>query len=522
MRNQYGQVPRADIPRSSFNLSHRHLTAFDADYLVPIIVQDIIPGDTWNLNCSHFARLATPLYPIMDNLYIDTFYFFTPYRLLWDNWERFCGAQDDPTSSIDYTIPAVSGATSADMTIGSDFTNLADYMGLPHTTGVDLTEVSALPFRAYKLIYNDWFRAQDLQDTIDNETGNGPDDGVNDHNLVKRGKRFDYFTSCLPAPQKGDAVPLFSEAIVHGPTDGTTQLAIYDDDTGDTKYMEIGATNLRMTAATGTGETTSTKLMYAQATDTINDLRLAFQTQRLLERDARSGTRYVETLLAHWGVTVPDFRLQRPEFLGGGSTPVNINPVANTTAVDSVNDPATTDRYPGNLSAFGTSYGKDGFTKSFVEHGVLIGLANLRGDITYSQGMHRYWNKTTRYDFYYPVLAQIGEQAVLNKEIYYDHSTPDGVFGYNERYAEYRSIPSRISSIFRPDNAASLEAWHLSEEFTSDVSLGSTFIQANTATPLDRAIAVNTEPHVIADFYFDINAARPMPMYGVPGNLDHF
>ena len=251
---------------------------------------------------------------------------------------------------------------------------------------------------------------------------------------------------------------------------------------------------------------------------TINDLRLAFQTQKLLERDARSGTRYNETILAHFGVTVPDFRLQRPEFLGGGSSRVNITPVAQTTYQGTPTD----EDAKGALAGFGTVAGSHGFTKSFVEHGVLIGLANVRGDITYSQGLDRYWSKSTRYDFYYPVLSQIGEQSVLMKEIFRSAASPNGVWGYQERYAEMRYKPSRLTGLMAVDATGSLSAWHLSEDFSSEPSLGNSFIQSNTGGPLDRAIAVATEPHFIADFHFDMKCARPMPLYGVPGNLDHF
>ena len=252
---------------------------------------------------------------------------------------------------------------------------------------------------------------------------------------------------------------------------------------------------------------------------TINDLRLAFQTQRLLERDARSGTRYNELILSHFGVTVPDFRVQRPEFLGGGSSPVNISAVAQTSGQPT---PAANDKL-GELAAIGTVSGKHGFTKSFVEHGVIIGLVNVRGDITYSQGLERYWSKSTRYDFYYPVLAQIGEQSVLNKEIYADGSAnDDNVFGYQERYAEYRYKPSKLTGLFDVNASGSLSAWHLSEDFTSLPTLGDTFIQSNTLTPLDRAIAIPSEPQFIFDSYIEMTCARPMPLYGIPGNLDHF
>jgi hypothetical protein len=296
-------------------------------------------------------------------------------------------------------------------------------------------------------------------------------------------------------------------------------LSIANDTTSDNRILDLAdASHVGWDTASGTGDSLYADLSAATAA-TVNDLRLAFQTQRLLERDARSGTRYVETILAHFGVTVPDFRVQRPEFLGGGSTPMNVTPVAQTSGQPV---PAANDKL-GELAAFGTVSGRHGFTKSFVEHGVLIGLANVRSDITYSQGVERYWHKDTRFDFYYPVLSQIGEQSVLSKEIFFDGSANDeDVFGYQERYAEYRYKPSRLSGLFRPGITGTLDSWHLSEEFATRPTLGDTFIQSNTSAPLDRAIQIPSEPHIIADIFFDMKCARPMPLYGVPGNLDHF
>ncbi len=527
-QHQFSQVPRADIPRSSFNLSHGVKTTFDVDLLVPILVMDIIPGDTFNVKANFFMRLATPLHPIMDNMYVETFFFFVPYRTIWDNFEKMHGAQDSPGESIDFTVPAL-GAT-GNVVLG----NLGDYMGLPINLNVaNTTDVSALPFRAYRKIYNEWFRDENLQAAIVMVTDNGPDDnsqaGFNNAPL-KRGKRFDYFTSCLTAPQKGTSValPLGTTAPVLGigiddafnvPT--ITQ-GVIETGGGGTTYVEgLAVANLTNQLVIEARTSDDSPLIFADLTNataaTINDIRLAFQTQRLLERDARAGTRYVESLKAHWGVTSPDHRLQRAEFLGGGSSTLNVTPVAQTSGQPV---PAAEDKL-GNLAGYGTVSGTHSFSKSFVEHGVLLGLVNVRGDITYSQGIDRMWTKATRYDFFYPVLSQIGEQSVLNKEIWSDGTANDQlVFGYQERYAEYRHANSRLCGLFRPDAAGTLASWHLSEDFATLPALGATFITANTGVPLDRAIAINTEPHLIGDIFFDIKAARPMPMYGVPGNMD--
>ncbi len=532
-QHQFSQNPSVNIPRSTFNLSHGHKTAFDADDLVPICQPiDVIPGSTFNVQTSFFMRLATPLEPILDNLYFDTFAFFCPYRTLWDNHEKFHGAQDDPGDSISFTIPIMTAPDANETGLGT----IWDMFGLPPLAIPDDVPVSAYPFRAYRKIYNDWFRSATLQNSLSEATGNGPDvmNGSDNKALLKRGKRFDYFTSCLPDPQRGTSqvtmpMGIYARVAVPG-TDGQ-QISVRSPDqvTGTgLSLMDIVGTHLTLdTDNAASGGVMFADLDHSTAIGSpINEVRLAFATQHILERDARAGTRYVESLKARWGVTSPDFRLQRAEYLGGGSTPIIINPVTQNTASTTPTSPAAQDKL-GNLAAVGTANGTHSWSKSFVEHGVIIILGNLRGDITYSQGVDRYWSKSTRYDFVYPELANIGEQAVLNSEIWITGTgtpaTDDLVFGYTGRYDEHRYLSSKLTNIMRPATSGgvttigTLASWHLSEDLASLPALGATFIEANTATPLDRAIAITTEPHMIADFYHSIKAALPLPTYGVPG-----
>lgn len=535
MQHAFSRVPSAEIQRASFDRSHGYKTTFDADRLVPIFVDEALPGDTFNLSMSAFARLATPIAPIMDNMFMDFFFFFVPYRLVWENWERFNGAQDDPDDSTDYVIPT----TTAQAVNGFLQGSVADYMGLP--TKVAGIEVSALPFRAYRLIYNEWFRDENLLNSLSVPLGDGPDGWTDGADVMKRGKRHDYFTSALPWPQKGDSVslPLGTEAPVRpitfpagvgAPTwyNATTDAyagVMTTNGSGDlvTTVPQTAGQPLRIGGLPqdGSGSNIVADLSDATAA-TINQLRQAFAVQKLLERDARGGTRYTEILRAHFGVVSPDARLQRPEYLGGGTTAVNINPVAQTSMTSAATEPDESATPQGNLAAFGTvSAHGVGFTKSFVEHGVIIGIANVRADLTYQQGINKMWLRQTRYDFYWPALSHIGEQVVELQEIYATGTTADDdVFGYQERYAEYRYKPSSVTGLFRSNATGTLDFWHLAQEFGTAPALDGSFITSDT--PVDRVIAVPSEPHFIFDSYFNLRCARPMPVYGVPGFVDRF
>lgn len=512
----FSQVPKAEIPRSSFDRSHGHKTTFDAGYLVPVFVDEALPGDTFNVKMTGFARLATPIFPIMDNMHMETHYFSVPMRLVWDNWQKFNGEQKNPGDSTDFLIPQMVSPASTGYAINT----LSDYMGLP--TGVPGLSHSALWHRAYNLIWNEWFRDQNLQDSLPVPTGDGPDSPT-DYVLQRRGKRHDYFTSCLPWPQKGPGVsiPLGGSAPLKtaGTFSGGKGLLSIFDGTNSVKniFADTGSGGAVAVATTLNPASSPLYADLSQATAaTINSLRQAFQIQKIFERDARGGTRYTELIRSHFGVTSPDARLQRPEYLGGGSTPVNVSPIPQTSGTNAESP-------QGNLAAVGTSLLQDhGFTTSFTEHCLIIGVVSVRADLTYQQGLNKMWSRKTRFDFYWPALSHIGEQAVLQQEIFASASPTENakVFGYQERFAEYRYKPSIITGLFRSTAAQSLDAWHLAQEFDTAPVLDETFIVENP--PVDRVIAVPSEPHFLFDSQFTIRCARPMPVYGVPGLIDHF
>lgn len=506
------QAPAVTTQRSTFDRSHGTKMTFDVGDLIPIMVDEVLPGDTFKLQTSGFARMATPIYPVMDNLYMDTFYFYVPMRLVWDNAEQFFG---EDLVGGDGNAPTKPFRTTA--SVGANQGSLEDYLGIP--TLIPNLDYDELPIRAYYEIWNEWFRDQNLQEKVEVDKGDLPNTTwTNFPPLKKRNKRHDYFTSCLPWPQKGPdiRIPVIDEQMSNADKNPFIWTGATMADNADPERMYPSASRVEHTGITGN------ILPHGDFNDnagTINALRIAQSVQSYFEKDARAGTRYPEILKSHFGVTSADSRLQRPEYLGGRSNPINITPVASTFEDDN------STRTVGDLGGMGTAnFQNNGFTKSFTEHGFIIGLVNVRADITYQQGLHKMFTRRNRFQYYWPSFAHLGEQAVARSEIYargsFDATGDDEVFGYQERYAEYRYKPSTVHGLFRSFIPDPLDAWHLSQEFTSAPLLNSQFIE--DATPMDRVVAAPNEPHFIADFYHQLTTTRAMPLYGIPGNLDRF
>ena len=515
----FASIPKSKTDRSTFNRSHSYKTTFDSGLLIPFYFDEVLPGDTVNLQPSVFARMGTPLRPTMDGIHLDWFFFAVPLRLLWDNFEKFMGERTPNTdSSIDFLTPKMTIPA-----LGFDPGSTADYFGIPPLVpNIQADAVNAFPFRAYNLIYNEWFRDENLIDQVPHNMGDGPD-LITDYDLLRRGKRHDYFTSALPFAQKGDPVTisLGSTAAVVPTTANDPSFQSIGTPPANRLKGAAGFPGLELdgnSALTGPLEWGVTGLEADLSTAnpvSINELRLAFATQQLLEQDARGGTRYQEIILSHFGVTSDDARLQRPEYLGGGTTKVNQAPVANTVSLTGATPLGLLGGY-----ATAASNGKGGFTRSFTEHQVLIGLVQVRADLTYSQGINRKFSRSTRYDYFWPAFAHLGEQAIKNQEIYVQGTAADDLtFGYQERWAEYRYNQNLITGKFRP-GPGSLDIWHVAQEFGSLPALNAAFI--DDTPPIERVVAIQTEPEFLFDAFLDIKHVRPLPVYSVPGLTDRF
>lgn len=538
-----------DIQRSKFFRPSQHKTTFNAGDLIPIYVDEVLPGDTFSMDMAAAIRMSTPIYPVMDNANVDFYFFFVPNRLVWEHWKQFNGENTESpwTQTVEYEVPQLTSPK------GGWFRgSIADYMGIP--TGVDNLSVSQLPFRAYVLVWNEWFRDQNLKQPaecpVDDTSVQGVSGGIEGGNYVtdsykgslplKVAKYHDYFTSCLPEPQKGpdvtfglagvapvitssEEVPQQRYALKFKGTQGASialgnfPLGVSSSDTS-VAYAYQSSVDAGTTASRASLYPSNLFANLADASAvTVNQLRQAFAIQRLYEKDARGGTRYTEIIRSHFGVISPDARQQRPEYLGGTRLPISIDQVLQTSG--------TTDTSPqGNTAAYSlTNMSQSMFTKSFTEHGFIIGLACVRTEHTYQQGIERFWSRRSRFDYYWPALANIGEQAVLNKEIYATGTaTDDQAFGYQEAWADYRYKPSRVSGAFRSNIPDGLDVWHYADFYESQPMLSGEWID-ETKVNIDRTLAVQSEleDQFIADFYFACSVVRPMPLYSVPGLIDH-
>jgi hypothetical protein len=542
---------RIDMSRSTFDRSASVKTSFNVGDIVPFFLEEVLPGDTFNVRTSKVVRMQTLLTPMMDNVYLDSYYFFVPNRLVWNHWKEFNGENNESAwiPTTEYSVPQIT-SPSAGWSVGT----LADYFGLP--TGVGGLSVSALPFRAYALVMNEWFRDQNLQDPLVVPVDDATVVGVNTGNFVmdcaKGGlpyiaaKYHDYFTSCLPSPQKGPDVtlsvasqgdlPVYASqtSIPAGTNKSWLKVTGYPTGLGTGAYniiLQGGSQNERDVCVSNYADGNGTSNwpaapanLWAQNSGsaivaTINQLRMAFQIQKLYERDARGGTRYIEVLKSHFGVTSPDARLQRPEYLGGNRVPINVNQVIQQSGTG-----AGADTPQGTVVGMSqTTDSNHDFMKSFTEHGYIIGVMVARYDHTYQQGIERHWSRKTRFDYYWPVFANIGEQAVLNKEIFAQGTAKDNeVFGYQEAWSDYRYKPNRVTGEMRSAYEQSLDVWHLADDYASLPSLSDSWIREDKNT-VDRVLAVKSSvsDQLFADIYVSNRATRPMPMYSVPGLIDH-
>ena len=541
MDSRFAVNPQITIDRSKFNRDSSVKTSFNVGDLIPFYIDEVLPGDTFQVRTSLVARLQPLVTAPMDNLYLDTYYFFVPNRLVWEHWHELNGENTDSAwiPQTEYQVPQITAPTG-----GWNIGTIADYFGIP--TGVEGLSVSALPFRAYSLIVNEWFRDQNLKDPLETPKGDATVAGVNTGNYItdcakgglpfKAAKLHDYFTSCLPAPQKGPDVlisttgfsPLTTSDTVTPFGDTYAKLTSnyqHPSNTAKFNLMISGNTNsgaeLLHSGVSNSGyegQITGSNLgISGTSATTVNQLRMAFQLQKMYEKDARGGTRYQEMIKSHFGVTSPDARLQRPEYLGGERLPININPVVQMSAT-TTNSPQGT---VAGQSVTSDSHGD--FIESFTEHGFIIGLCVARYEHTYQQGLNKLWSKKSRTDFYLPVLANIGEQAVLNKEIYAQGTEKDNeVFGYQEAWADYRYKPSIVTGEMRSNHNKSLDSWHFADDYESQPYLSSAWIDEDKS-PVDRALAVqsSTSNQIFADFYIQNETTRPMPVYSIPGLIDH-